>query len=90
MITQVIKTMNECPKEVYVKLDREKTYPKFIFVTIRDRITQIHYLPKISLVEWLKYLVLTLEDISEKKKKPTKSETISISSHYMNKLGIHI
>lgn len=89
MITQVIKTMNKCPKEVYVKLDREETYPKFIFVTIRDRITQIHYLPKISLVEWLKYLVLTLEDISEKKK-PTKSETISISSHYMNKLGIHI
>lgn len=70
MITQVIKTMNKCPKEVYVKLDREKTYPKFIFVTIRDRITQIHYLPKISLVEWLKYLVLTLEDISEKKKNP--------------------
>ena len=89
MITQVIKTMNECPKEVYVKLDKEETSPKLIFVTIRDRITQIHYLPKISLVEWLKYLVLTLEDISEKKN-PTKSETISISSHYMNKLGIHI
>lgn len=38
----------------------EVTYPRYTDVTIRDRITQSHYLSKIHLVKWLKVLSINI------------------------------